>query len=184
MIRRMSMTNERGRSRILTAILWGGLVAGALDLAFALLFNHARGVPFIRVPQAIASGLLGRGAFQGGLTIAALGVALHFLIAFSLAAFYNAASRLFPALIRWAAVCGPAYGVAVYFFMNLVVLPLSRAPKFKHTPLSTWSDLASHVFFVGLTIALIARHYAGARGAAASEVQSAEPRDRPSSSSS
>ncbi|MEO6872360.1 MAG: hypothetical protein ABI233_09105 [Chthoniobacterales bacterium] len=162
------MTDKRDRSQIPAAILWGGLVAGVLDLSFALLFNHWRGVPFIRVPQAIASGLLGRDAFQGGLTTASLGVALHFLIAFCLAAFYNGASRLFPLLIRWAALCGPAYGVAIYFFMNLVVLPLSRAPKFKHTSLSTWSDLGSHIFFVGLTIALFARHYAGARRAAGS----------------
>jgi uncharacterized membrane protein YagU involved in acid resistance len=159
------MTKERDRSRIAAAIVWGGLVAGLLDLTFALLFNHSLGVPFIRVPQAIASGLLGRGAFGGGLTTAALGLALHFLIAFCLAAFYNGASRLFPVLIRWAVLCGPVYGLGIYLFMQRVVLPLSRAPEFKHTPLTTWSDLASHVFFVGLTIALFARHYAGMRAA-------------------
>jgi hypothetical protein len=154
------MRNERDRSRLLAAILWGGLVAGALDLAFALFFNHWRGVAFIRVPQAIASGLLGRSAFQGGLTTATLGVVLHFLIALSFAAFYNCASRIFPLLLRWAALCGPAYGVAIYFFMREIVLPLSRAPRFKYSPLSTWSDLASHCFFVGLTIALCARRFA------------------------
>ncbi|MGH7938374.1 MAG: hypothetical protein ACRD5Z_21050 [Bryobacteraceae bacterium] len=153
------MPHEADRSRMVAAILWGGLAAGALDLTFALTFNHWRGVPFIRVPQAIASGLLGPASFRGGLSTAALGVVLHLLIALSLAAFYNWASRLFSVLTRWALVCGPAYGVATYFFMNLVVLPLSRAPKFKHTTLATWSDLASHFFFVGLTIALFARHY-------------------------
>jgi hypothetical protein len=168
------MINEWEQARIPTAILWGGLVAGVLDFTFALTFNHWRGVPFIRVPQAIASGLLGRDAFQGGLTTAAFGVALHFLIAFCLAAFYNGVSRLFPVLIRWAVLFGPLYGVAVYFFMNLVVLPLSRAPKFKHTALSTWSDLGSHVVFVGLTIALFARRYASAR----------QPADLPNDSSS
>jgi uncharacterized membrane protein YagU involved in acid resistance len=154
------MRDKRDRSPLLSAILWGGLIAGALDLAFALLFNHWRGVPFIRVPQAIASGLLGRSAFQGGLTIATLGVVLHFLIALSFAAFYNGASRIFPLLLRWPGLCGPAYGVAIYFFMQEIVLPLSRAPRFKHSALSTWSDLASHCFFVGLTIALCARRFA------------------------
>ena len=157
------MTDKADRSRIGAAILWGGLVAGALDLTFALTFNHWRGVPFIRVPQAIASGLLGPASFRGGLTTAALGVVLHFLIALSFAAFYNCASRLFSVLTRGALVCGPIYGVAIYFFMNLVVLPLSRVPKFKHTALATWSDLASHFFFIGLTIALFARHYARRR---------------------
>ncbi len=154
------MTTGAKRSRIFTAILWGGLVAGALDLAFALTFNHWHsGVPFIRVPQAIASGVLGVNSFQGGLTSAALGIVLHFLIALSFAAFYNVAARILPVLTRQAVLCGPLYGAAIYWLMNWVVLPLSRAPKFKHNPVSTLSDLASHLFFVGLVIALCARRY-------------------------
>lgn len=148
------------------AILWGGLIAGALDLIFALTFNHWRGVPFIRVPQAIASGLLGTSSFQGGPTTAALGVVLHFVIALGFAAFYNVASRIFTLLTRQPVVCGLIYGVAIYYFMNLVVLPLSRAPKFKPSTISTLSDLASHLFLVGLTIALCARRFSSERAVA------------------
>lgn len=155
------MATTLNRLRIFQAIMWGGLVAGALDLAFALSFNHWRsGVPFIRVPQAVASGLLGISSFKGGLTSAALGVVVHFFIALIFAAFYNVAASLWPVLTRRALLCGPLYGAAIYFLMNWVVLPLSHAPKFKHTPVSTLSDLASHLFFVGLTIALFARHFA------------------------
>ncbi len=158
------MNESRHRTGISPAILWGGLIAGALDLTFALTFNHLRsGVPFIRVPQAIASGVLGPSSFQGGLTTAALGVGLHFLIALGFAAFYNGASRIFSVLTRQAVVCGLIYGVAVYYFMHLVVLPLSSAPKFKSNTISTLSDLASHLFFVGLVIALFARRYSSPR---------------------
>jgi uncharacterized membrane protein YagU involved in acid resistance len=155
------MATTRNRSRIFQAILWGGLVAGALDLAFALGFNHwHNGVSIIRVPQAIASGVLGVSSFQGGLTSVALGVVLHFLIALTFAAIYNVAALLLPVLTRRALLCGPLYGATIYFLMNWVVLPLSRAPRFKHTTASTLSDLASHLFLVGLTIALFARRYA------------------------
>ncbi len=141
------------------AIFWGGLIAGALDLIFALTFNTARGVPLIRTPQAIASGLLGRSSFDGGIATAALGVGLHFVIALGFAAFYNFASQIFVVLTRRAVVCGVIYGVTIFYFMRLVVLPLSRAPSFKPSTVSTLSDLASHIFFVGLTIALCARRY-------------------------
>ena len=55
-----------------TAILWAGLIAGTLDITDALVFYGLRGVPPVRLPQNIASGLLGRDAFQGGVGTAAL----------------------------------------------------------------------------------------------------------------
>ncbi len=152
----MVHSNDGRQGSLVRAILWGGLVAGLLDLAFALTFNGLRGVPLIRIPQVIASGLLGPASFQGGTTTAALGLVLHFVIAFGFAAFYNLASRPFPVLFRQPVVCGLLYGAAAFGFMRLVVLPLSRAPKFKSSPVALWSDLGSHLFFVGLVIALFA----------------------------
>jgi hypothetical protein len=74
------------KSSALLAIAVGGLTAGALDLTQAsILFGW-------RVPLTIA-GLLGRGAFHGGIATYFLGVLLHFFIAFSAAAVYYAASR-------------------------------------------------------------------------------------------
>ena len=45
------------------AILWGGAVAGTLDISDALVFHGVRGVAPWRILQAIASGLLGPQAF-------------------------------------------------------------------------------------------------------------------------
>ncbi len=141
------------------AILYGGLIAGACDLIFAILFYGLRGTKPIQIAQSIASGLLGRDAFQGGWTTAALGVAFHFAIAISAASLYYLASRRLKILLQWASLCGPLYGAAIFYFMRKVVLPLSAAPHFKSEPLSYWSDLAVHVFFIGLPIALLARRY-------------------------
>ena len=74
------------RSGALSAIAVGGLVAGALDLTQAcILFGWG-------IPLAIAAGLLGPRAFQGGAGSYVLGVALHFtsFIACSAAAIYYA----------------------------------------------------------------------------------------------
>lgn len=107
------------KSSALLAIAVGGLTAGALDLTQAsILFGW-------RVPLTIAAGLLGRGAFHGGIVTYFLGVLLHFFIAFSAAAVYYAASRRLGFLKEHPLVCGLFYGAAVDQVMNLIVLPLS-----------------------------------------------------------
>ena len=147
--------------RIGRAILWGGLVGGACDLTYACTFAALRGVPALRVPQAVASGLLGPASFQEGLTSISLGVVLHFLIALGWAAIYCLASRSFVVLRRRALLCGLTYGLVIYYLMNLVVLPLSRAPKFKSSTLATVTGLAVHILLIGLSIALSARKFMG-----------------------
>jgi hypothetical protein len=116
----------------------------------------------IRILQGIASGLLGPQAFQGGWGVVALGMALHFVIAFSAAAVYYAASRKLVFLRSRAVMWGLLYGVAVYMFMSWVVVPLSAFPK-SHAPFSATGltlSLLTHMFCVGLPIALAVRKYA------------------------
>jgi hypothetical protein len=96
------------RSQALPVILWGGFSAGVLDISAAFI---RWGKP-VRLLQGIASGLLGPRAFQGGKGTAALGLALHFFIAFSAAAVYYAASRRLAFLRQRALVWGMFYGVA------------------------------------------------------------------------
>ncbi|MET0400246.1 MAG: hypothetical protein ABW277_25880 [Longimicrobiaceae bacterium] len=52
------------------AVLLGTLAVGVLDLLDPLVFFGARGVPPVRILHSIASGLLGRAAFAGGLPTA------------------------------------------------------------------------------------------------------------------
>jgi hypothetical protein len=139
------------------AILLGGVTVGVLDALDAFIFFGIRsGVSPIRILQSIASGVLGRAAFQGGLRTALLGGALHFFIAFCIAATYYGASLVIPALARRPWLFGPLYGIAVYFVMNLIVLPLSHAvvgPWPPATPVLA-NGLLIHMFGVGLPSAL------------------------------
>ena len=146
------------RSGATRAIAWGGLLAGAGDITFAFVVNGLRGVGPERVLQSVASGLLGEAAKEGGLAAAALGAALHFLIAFIWATVYWLLSRRLKVLVRRPVVCGLLYGFAVYAFMYLVVVPLSAAyfkPTF--TPYTVSLNGAGHMLLVGLPIALAAR---------------------------
>jgi len=141
-----------------SAILIGGAIAGALDITYAIGFSAMHGVPPMRILQSVASGLLGKPAFDGGVPIAALGLALHFFIAFSWAAIFYLASRAIPALTRHPVVAGLFYGFLIYAVMNLVVLPLSAYPrKVSFTLLLLLTGLLVHMFCIGLPISLAVR---------------------------
>ena len=113
------------RSRATSTILWAGLIAGTLDITAALIVYARVGTEGIRLLQGIASGLLGKAAFVGGLSTATLGLLCHYFIATSWAAIYYGASRRIASLVEHPVVAGVVYGMIVYFIMNHVVIPLS-----------------------------------------------------------
>ncbi len=149
-----------GRTGTLTptqAILYGTLIAGALDATDGVVFFGLHGLNPIQVLQYIASGLLGQRSFQGGLATGGLGVLLHFAIAAVVAAIYVLASLKLPVLRHRAIPLGLGYGAAVYLVMTYLVLPFSAVA---HTPVTTaalLNGLLGHALFVGLPIALFAR---------------------------
>ena len=137
------------------AIAVGGGIAGTVDLLQAcILFGWD-------IPLAIAGGLLGRGAFNGGAGTYILGVALHFFIACSAAAVYYGASLKLGFLKEYPLVCGLFFGAAVEDFMRFVVLPLSalhsRGP-YKLNDLVL--GLVVHMVVVGLPISYSVRRFA------------------------
>jgi hypothetical protein len=149
------------RRNALFAILQGALVVGILDITFAITFWWLKArLPPVRIFQSVAAGLLGRdAAANGGLPTAALGAFLHFFIAGSMVAAYYLVSGKVRALLRSPFVFGALYGLFLYFFMQLVVLPLSAAPHGKISWTSAWvlSSIAVHMFLVGVPCALFAR---------------------------
>ena len=141
-------------------IFWGGLIAGTLDICAAFLTAWLRaGVGPVRVLHSVASGLIGPAAFQGGAKTALLGLALHFLIATGATTVFYLASRKLRVLVERPIHFGLLYGVAVYLFMNFVVLPLSLIPRGAMTVSGFIIGLLTIMFCIGLPIALIVRRY-------------------------
>jgi hypothetical protein len=147
------------RSPAFPAIMGAGLVAGVLDISSAFALGYPKGVGPIQVLQGVAAGLIGReSAIKGGLATAGLGLAIHFFIAFVVAAVFYVASRELGFLTRHPVPSGLLYGVVVYGFMYWIVMPL--AYPVVHPSLSR--DLTAacvHMFLIGLPIALIVRRY-------------------------
>jgi hypothetical protein len=138
-------------------VVIGGVAAGVLDILAAFALSLWFGGTPIRVLQTIASGVLGGAAFEGGVGTAALGLALHFVIAFGAAATYYASSRRWRALVDHAVINGFAYGVVVYVIMNRIVVPLSRVATRPPTIEGILRMIVIHMFCVGLPIALAVR---------------------------
>ncbi|HEY1904369.1 MAG TPA: hypothetical protein VGG56_18210 [Terracidiphilus sp.] len=150
-----SVSGGLGKSNVLAAIGVGGLIAGTLDLTCAFI-TFGPGVP-----RAIAGGLLGRGAFQGGAAVYALGVFLHYFIAFTAAAVYYAASRRLRFMTEHALVCGVFFGIGLYLVMNLIVLPLSALHVTHPLALRDMiQGLLVHMVIIGLPISFSVRRFA------------------------
>jgi uncharacterized membrane protein YagU involved in acid resistance len=150
----MTMTPSHSTVEIL---FWAGVICGVIDLAAAMTFSASRGIPPKRLLQSIASALIGPKAFARG-GAAALGFALHFGIAFAVAAVYVGASRRLPLLNQYPIASGLLYGIGVHLVMTFIILPLTALNR----PFSIvffMVQLAIHAFCVGLPIALVTRYF-------------------------
>ena len=138
-----------------------GLIVGTMDILSAFIMAWARGSTAMRLLQFVASGALGQRAFAGGMATAALGLAFHFLIAFTVVIVFYALRRSLRFLREHALVSGICYGLIVWLAMNLVVLPLSAARP-RHAVVPDLIQIAIHMFVVGVPTSLLLRRFSGA----------------------
>jgi hypothetical protein len=112
-------------SRALQGILLGGFLAGFVDFVYPTVKTVMAGGSWTQPWKGVASGLLGKTAFGGGIGIVALGIALHFFICLVAAAMlYFIASRMKWLARHWV-LLGILYGIAFLIVMNYIILPLS-----------------------------------------------------------
>jgi uncharacterized membrane protein YagU involved in acid resistance len=148
------------RSRIVKSIVYGGLIAGTIDIGAASIISPVN--PLI-VLLAIASGLLGHAAFQGGAGVMVLGLLLQWGMSILIAAFFSIAANMWPVLARRWILWGAIYGVVVFVVMNYVVVPLSAAAH-KSTHSVSWivENLAAMLVF-GWIVAFTAHRFLASR---------------------
>ena len=69
------------------------------------------------------------------------------------------AIRYLPSLLKHFLSSGALYGVLVFFFMNLVVIPLSAIPKRPFSLSDAMIPMIVHIFCVGLPISIAASRF-------------------------
>jgi hypothetical protein len=150
-------TAETRPSGIFPAIFWGGFVAGTIDIGAAAIITQLSPIFIMKI---VAGGLLGRSAFDGGASVAALGMVLQWVMSIVIAAIFVIAARSLPGLLRRWIVSGLAYGVVVYFVMNYVVVPLSAIGKgFPAFDLYKFSANMIAMLVFGLIVAYFAQRF-------------------------
>ena len=155
----MNQVFDANHSPALPVIFWAGLTCGVMDITAAFVTWWPKGILPSRILKGIASGLLGPDAYKGDWPTAALGLGLHFFIAFSAATVFYLASRKLRYLTHHPVISGALYGVGVYLVMYRIVMPLSR---YRHRPFtlsSTTIAIVTHIICVGLPISLIIAHF-------------------------
>lgn len=139
------------------------LVAALLGFGYVTVLRVVvrRVLTLERLAQAIASGLLGRTAFEGSVGTAIVGLLLHLTVAIIWTMIFSVLSRVAPTLSRHLGTragqvtVGLLWGPVIWLVMDLVVLPLSRA---RPTPVSAphlCINLVQHALMVGLPMVLI-----------------------------
>ena len=146
------LSSDRGAS---STLLRAGLLTGVVDGTWAIVLTLIYGRTITRLFQGIAATLFGERMFDGGLPTAALGLVMHFGVAFA----WSALLLLLVVRSSWLrrVLASPfgvvkvaaIYGPGIWIVMSRVVIPL-----FTHRPVPItgrwWIQLAGHVVFVGL----------------------------------
>ena len=143
--------------------LLAGLVTGVTDGLFSsVLASFFYGSTVTRLWQGVASVLLGAGALDGGTRTAAIGLAMHFGVAFGWTAVFvllvESSSWIREVLaspsgmLAIAAIDGPL----IWMVMSLAIIPM-----FTHRPpainVRWWVQFFGHIVFVALPIVAIVR---------------------------
>jgi uncharacterized membrane protein YagU involved in acid resistance len=138
------------------------LVAGALDILFAIALTLVRGNDPAAMLRSVASGPL-PAATELGAAGSALGLVTHFTLMAIMAAVFVLAARLRPALLDKPIQWGIVYGLITYVVMNLIVVPLRFDAPLPPKPISIATQLFAHIVLVGIPIALVAARNLRAR---------------------
>jgi hypothetical protein len=142
----------------MSRLVRAGLLTGVTDGLFATVQSLLTpGSTVMKLWQGVASTVLGKSAYDGGIPTALLGVLMHFCVAFGWSAVFlfvvMRSSWVRRTVSSPSGVVGIAalYGPFIWLVMSLIVIPvlLHRPPKITSR---WWIQLVGHIPFVGLPI--------------------------------
>lgn len=140
-------------------ILPVGLFVGTLDITAAVIQTLIYGRDPMRMLRFIASAVFGDRAFSEAPNYPFYGLAFHYLIALGWTLIFFWLYPRFKRLFGNRIVIGVLYGIMVWAIMNLIVLPLSAAPKIPFNPRSSLIAALVLIVAIGLPLSHLAHLY-------------------------
>ncbi|HVU55949.1 MAG TPA: hypothetical protein VHD83_12885 [Puia sp.] len=147
----------------ITTIILAWLVAGTLDISYAIItWGPVFGkITAAQLLQGIASTLMGKDAFTGGISTALVGLAMHYGISLAWTLFYFFIFPYIPLLARNTFFSGILYGVFVWAMMGLLIVPLVTGKAWSFNLVPFLKSIAPMILLFGPAIAIIVgKHYA------------------------
>src|SRR5205085_2001151 len=150
----------------LASVTKAGAVVAILDGMYAIILYSwiLHLTTSARIFQGIASRLIGKGSFEGGAATVALGVLLHFTVAYGWTTIYYVALRTSTRLraivdsVSGKVVVGALLGATVWLVMNFVIVPLFGGRTVFPPNWQFYSQLVWHMIAVGPPIVAIVRY--------------------------
>lgn len=145
-----------------STVLKAGVIVGTLDIlsAFIYYFIATGDTNVFTVLKYIASGLFGKEAYAGGITMILTGLFLHYVIAFSFTIFFFWLHPKIDLLAKYKLLTGIMYGIFIWIIMNLLVVPLSRIPNRPLTLVNALINVAILIVCIGIPLSFMAyAHY-------------------------
>lgn len=150
------------------AILIAWLIVGTLDITSATIHYLLNGNKNpVNILVYISSGIFGADAFKiGPPSMAILGLALHYLIAFIWTYIFFTAYPRMPFLTKNRVLTGIGYGIFVWTMMNQIVVKLSNTPKGPFNLTNAIINAGILCVAIGIPLSFMAyRYYHGKRSA-------------------
>lgn len=143
--------------KLIRIALIAGLSAAVIEMIFVLPLRYwLVGATPAAVFQFIASGALGRRAFEDGTYSVLLGIGVHTLISIVSAAVFAIAALRWDWLRRHVILSGCACGIVAFLVMSFIVLPLSAIGlSLPRSPALFATSLCIHMFAFGVPIAVV-----------------------------
>lgn len=139
-------------------ILKAALIVGTLDITAACTQVSLRTGQLSIKPVLlfVASGLLGKDAFNNGDGMMLVGLLVHYCVATAFTIFFFLTLAKTDFAKRQRLLTGILYGAFVWLVMNLLVLPLTPASPLKRTPSSIAIGAGILMLCIGIPLAFLA----------------------------